>query len=366
MSFAFAFLVIVLMGLYVCRQYPKESLSDRRFRMACIVCHVTGHASLFLVFLLYRFLQGEPLQNAVLFISSVYFVMICCMGLTYLLLNIIRWIMRKKGRVVHRKKLTHIIVFAMALFVALLGFVNSLHLTTTAYAMTINKPCMLSKLDVVVLTDLHLGAGMTSRELTQAVQQTNAEKPDVVLIVGDLIDETTSEALAEDAAQQLSGLQAVYGVYFVPGNHDSKSSQPIDTLLTQAGIIKLDNEAVLLADSVNLVGQSCEKRQPVDAILAEQGMDVRQPTIVMQHIPRQLRQIADSGADLIVCGHTHGYHYPFGGVVLQCWNDLVYGQRRYGDTLAITSSGAAAWGFHYKYPSDDEIVVIHVRFSGEE
>ena len=366
MSFAFAFLITVLMGLYVCRQYPKESLSDRRFRMACIVCHITGLLSLFLVFLLYRFLPGEPLQNTVLFVSSVYFVMICCMGLMYLLLNIIRWLRRKKGHVVHRKKLTHIVVFAMALFVALLGFVNSLHLTTTAYAMTIHKPCALPKLDVVVLTDLHLGAGMTSRELTQAVQQTNAEKPDVVLIVGDLIDETTSAALAEDAAQQLSGLQAVYGVYFVSGNHDGKSSQSVDALLAKAGITKLDNEAVLLADSVNLVGQSCEMRQTVNAILAEQGMDVRQPTIVMQHIPRQLKQIAEDGADLIVCGHTHGYHYPFGGVVLQCWNDLVYGQRRYGDALAITSSGAAAWGFHYKYPSDDEIVAIHIQFGGEE
>lgn len=366
MSFVFAFLIIVLMGLYVCRQYPKETLADRRFRVASIAFHAAGLLSLFLLFLLYRFLPEGALQNGVLLVSSVYFVQICCMGLLYLLLNAIRWLLKKAGRTVLRKKFTHIVVFAVSLFVALLGFVNSLHLSVTAYDVTIDKPCALPKLDVVVITDLHLGAGMTSTELTQAVQQTNAEKPDVVLIVGDLIDETTSAKLAEDAARQLSELQSVYGVYFAPGNHDSKSSQSIDTLLAAAGITKLDNDATLLAGAVNLVGQSCETRQTVDAILAERGMDERRPTIVMQHIPRQLQQLADSGADLILCGHTHGYHYPFGGVVLQLWNDLVYGQRRYGDTLAITSSGAAAWGFHYKYASDDEIVVLHLRLNGEE
>lgn len=366
MSLVFAFLVTVLMGIYVNRQYPKETLADKRFRIISIIFHAVGLFSLLILFLHYRFLSSEALQDCVLFLSSIYFVLICCMGIQYLLINGVQWLLKRFGRAQIRKRFIHIIVFALALTIAVTGYVNSLHLTATRYDVMIDKPCAISKLDVAVMTDLHLGAGMTAKELTQAVAQVNAEKPDVVLIVGDLIDETTSAKAAEDAAQKLSELDAHYGVYFSLGNHDTKSTESIDALLEKAGIRKLDNSAVMLADAVNLVGQSCEARQAVDLILSESGMDAGKPTIVLQHIPRQLKQIAESGADLILCGHTHGYHYPFGGLVLQFWNDLVYGQRKFDNALAITSSGAAAWGFHYKFPSDDEIVMLHIQFAEEE
>ena len=33
---------------------------------------------------------------------------------------------------------------------------------------------------------------------------------------------------------------------------------------------------------------------------------------------------------------------------------------------AITTSGVSAWGYHYKWPAESEVVTIHVTFTGVE
>jgi hypothetical protein len=38
------------------------------------------------------------------------------------------------------------------------------------------------------------------------------------------------------------------------------------------------------------------------------------------------------------------------------------GIESYGKMTAVTTSGVSAWGFHYKWPAESEVVKIHLTF----
>ena len=82
---------------------------------------------------------------------------------------------------------------------------------------------------------------------------------------------------------------------------------------------------------------------------------------MLQHRPIQLQQLSDAGCDLVLAGHTHGFSIPFGFAVAVS-NDLVSGERNYGAMTAITSTGASAWGIHYKWPDTSDVVSVHMEF----
>ena len=71
--------------------------------------------------------------------------------------------------------------------------------------------------------------------------------------------------------------------------------------------------------------------------------------------------MADAGCDLAMAGHTHGFNIPqFLGSAM--FEDMYYGIKKYDNMTAITTSGVAAWGFHYKWPAKSEVVTIHLTF----
>ena len=69
---------------------------------------------------------------------------------------------------------------------------------------------------------------------------------------------------------------------------------------------------------------------------------------------------ASAGADLVLCGHTHGGQFiPINHVGE--WigeNCLRYGHEKRGDTDFIVSSGISIWTFRFKTGCKSEIVVI--------
>jgi len=79
-------------------------------------------------------------------------------------------------------------------------------------------------LKVAVMADLHVGAPYWDlRKLKQVVAATNAEKPDLVVILGDFVIQGViggSFVNPEPIADELAGLQAPLGVVAVLGNHD--------------------------------------------------------------------------------------------------------------------------------------------------
>jgi len=76
----------------------------------------------------------------------------------------------------------------------------------------------LEGLRIVQISDIHSGSFVFKDPLIRAVDMINAQKPDLVLFTGDLVNDTAEEM--DDFMDVLDKIKARYGVYSIFGNHD--------------------------------------------------------------------------------------------------------------------------------------------------
>lgn len=188
-------------------------------------------------------------------------------------------------------------------------------------------------LRVAVLTDLHVGSPHTGIEkLKQVVAQTNNERPDLVVILGDLVIQGVVGGQfvePEPIAEVLRGLQAPLGVVAVLGNHDWwYDGARVERALRDAGIVVLENKAHQVqhkGKSFWVVGIAdlWTRKPDIEGSLRQVAGD--DPIIVITHNPDIFPDIPRR-VSLTLAGHTHG-----GQVNLPAFGRLVvpskYGQR---------------------------------------
>jgi len=178
-------------------------------------------------------------------------------------------------------------------------------------------------LRVLHLSDLHVER-LTQRE-QQLIEHAHELRPDLILITGDLINTSyTREARAwAECRQLLTSLRAPLGVYAVSGSPLVDPSEVFEQVLTGTHVRRLQNESVPIElgcdgePPVTLVGLACTHLQQVDTQALAQTL-ARVPhnphtpfTILMYHSPDLIREAAQAGIDLYLCGHTHGGQIRF-------------------------------------------------------
>ncbi|WP_369257311.1 metallophosphoesterase [Geodermatophilus amargosae] len=228
----------------------------------------------------------------------------------------------------------------------------------------------LDGLRIVTFSDGHLSATYGGRRFERLVETVNAQRPDVVAIVGDLVDGEVDE-LREEVAP-LADLVSDQGVYFVTGNHEYF----VDTTawlrhLSSLGVDVLRNERVPItrggasfdlagvddrtAASSGLPGHGAS----VDAAL--DGRDDAVPVVLMAHQPVQVEQARAAGVDLQLSGHTHGGQlWPF-DYAIRLDQPAVEGLSRHGDTQLYVTSGAGYWGPPMRIGARPEVTVVELR-----
>lgn len=229
-------------------------------------------------------------------------------------------------------------------------------------------PAELNGFRIVQLTDLHLGKSANIDWLTQVVARTNAAKPDLILLTGDIVDGSVDDLAP--LIKQLQGLQARYGIYLVPGNHEYYSGfRDWMRCFTALGFHPLLNEKVRLplpAGSINLIGVTdLAARQ-----YQEEGPDLRNllpdPTafnILLSHQPRLAAHFAVSRADLMLSGHTHGGMAVGLSALVALFNGgWVNGWYRIANMQLFISPGTGVWiGFPFRLgvPSEISLLTLH-------
>ncbi|HET6393947.1 MAG TPA: metallophosphoesterase [Blastococcus sp.] len=231
----------------------------------------------------------------------------------------------------------------------------------------------LDGLRIVTFSDGHLSATYGGRRFERLVELVNEQRPDVVAIVGDLVDGDVSE-LREEAAP-LADLVSEQGVFFVTGNHEYF----VDTNawlrhLPTLGVDVLRNERVAIgrggatfdlagiddrtAASSGLPGHGAD----LDAAL--DGRDDGVPVVLLAHQPVLVEQAAAAGVDLQLSGHTHGGQlWPF-DYVIRLDQPSVEGLSRHGDTQLYVTSGAGYWGPPMRVGARPEVTVVELRAPG--
>ncbi|MBM3976372.1 MAG: hypothetical protein FJ299_05210 [Planctomycetes bacterium] len=172
----------------------------------------------------------------------------------------------------------------------------------------------LDGLSIVHLSDLHAGPFLRGGDLARAVERTNALRPDLIVLTGDLVTHAAEEAwwILED----LAALRAPLGVCAVFGNHDyhGRREREIRSAYAARGIEFLCDEARPLCDgALWLIGLEDleEKRGARDAF-------ARVPpgacAIALCHNPKGAPALHARGCALVLSGHTHGGQINLPGI----------------------------------------------------
>ncbi|MGW5425719.1 metallophosphoesterase [Streptomyces sp. NPDC004059] len=215
---------------------------------------------------------------------------------------------------------------------------------------------------IAVVSDIHLGP-ILGRDFAQKVVDTvNATQPDLIAVVGDLVDGSVKDL--GPAAAPLARLRARHGAYFVTGNHEYFSGAEQWVAEVRAlGLHPLENARTELpyfdlAGVNDLQGES-EGRGP-DFGKALGDRDTARACVLLAHQPVQIHEAVRYGVDLQLSGHTHGGQLWPGNLLAAAANPTVAGLDRYGDTQLYVTRGAGAWGPPTRVGAPSDVTVIEL------
>ncbi|MEV0176718.1 metallophosphoesterase [Streptomyces sp. NPDC050803] len=215
---------------------------------------------------------------------------------------------------------------------------------------------------IAVVSDIHLGPVLGRGFAQKVVDTINATQPDLIAVVGDLVDGSVKDL--GPAAAPLAGLKARHGTFFVTGNHEyfSGAEQWVEEV-RRLGMRPLENDRTELPwfdlAGVNDVAGEDEGQGP-DFAKALGDRDTARACVLLAHQPVQIHDAVEHGVDLQLSGHTHGGQLWPGNLIASAANPTLAGLERYGDTQLYVSRGAGAWGPPTRVGAPSDITVIEL------
>lgn len=259
---------------------------------------------------------------------------------------------------------------AVSLYFAYLIFYSTRHLKLMHQELHFPLlPKAFDGIRICQLTDLHLGSfGSRASYIQRIIDSTLAQKPDLILFTGDLVNFCSDEALPY--REQLARLSAPMGVYSILGNHDyllHGHFNEKERLLDMKRLMRLENEIgwklledrhVLLekdGEQIALAGVGNVSSNPYFTRMggklthALKGIPEGVFTILLSHDPSHWRAevLSHDNVSLTLSGHTHGLKYKLAGLHPSHWklheSSGVY--RQDGKVLHVSEGLGSAFSF---------------------
>jgi hypothetical protein len=376
MFFEISYLLYLSGNIYLLWRGWKALAGTGLFRILVFILYLPFS---YTFFLWHRLERGEPsiFKQTICALGSFYPGVLLYLVLFTVLVDLLRlidhffpffprWVRENRRRA---GRLTFVVVVGITFALLFAGMFYARHVRIHAMEIAIDKKAAgMESLNLVFLSDIHLGPYLHISRLKKIVQMINSLDPDVVLILGDIVNEEALTSEKERLPDTLAKIRAPFGVYACMGNHEYfagiKNSLE---LFRRSGIIGLQNQAVLVAGSFYLVGRSNrsyiahnERRMPLKEILKDVNMNL--PVILMDHQPVHLEEAAEAGVDLQLSGHTHGGAvFPITLVNARLY-EIGRGYGRKMDTQYYVTVGVGVWSPPIRIGTTSEIVQMRVKF----
>lgn len=307
------------------------------------------------------------IAKAMSFVGHSFFIVVAYLFIAFLLVDIIRTINHFVPLIPDMRLFR---LYAMLITLAVLsvlmvwGNYKFNHPVTKTLTIQSNKPPQNKEIKIVAVSDIHLGVSIDKKRLQQYVKLINAEKPDLVLIAGDLIDRSLKPVVSQKMDEELRMIHAPMGVFVIFGNHEyyGEGDHHIADFYQKSNIKLLRDTSVLVNNELNLVGRD-DKHNPNRKDLKDLlSSTTDKPVIVLDHQPYHLEDAVNNNVDLQISGHTHNGQFFPANLIVKSIFELGYGYLRKGNTHYYVSSGLGLWGPQYRLGSQSELVVINFRY----
>jgi len=187
--------------------------------------------------------------------------------------------------------------------IAIIVFAFNQNLTVSYYTVETEK--IGGRITFALVTDLH-----SCNYGDEPINAIDAEKPDAILMCGDIFDD---ELPPDNATEFIKNVSGKYPCYYVSGNHEfwSGKADEFKAVLKSYGVKVLEGTGEVLeigADKIRIIGVD----DPVSGSYAEQIKELNAAantemfTILLSHRPERMDELLPLNPDLVLAGHAHG------------------------------------------------------------
>lgn len=316
------------------------------------------------------------------------------MAYSYIIMDkIIFSLVRQKGDLMKYILIILILIFLLILW----SLIEHRFIVTKDYLIKSNKLEIDSQnISFVVISDLHNRS--YSKKNIKLIQKILEQKPDFVIIAGDLITKRRP-CYPGNAYDLLVELKKHYPIYYAYGNHEEyyedlirkktdhsdkelialkESWKSYKDMLLKLGVHILDNDSLLLYNNrvritgLSIPGDFYVKGKPPELKKEEIISYIGRPNnkeyqILIAHNPVYFKEYIEWGADLILSGHLHGglIRIPFiGGVIspqVRLFPKYDGGLYKEKQKNMIVSRGAGNHSFMPRFLNPPELLKITLK-----
>lgn len=235
------------------------------------------------------------------------------------------------------------IILIIGLVIAYGFFIEPKLITVKEHKITLSSwPDNFNGFKIVHISDLHYGRLFDEKSLNKLVDSINEQKPDIVVLTGDLIDKDTNmtTSMANKISELLNKIDASSGKYAINGNNDLNFDEWTN-IISGGGFKDLNNTYDTIYkdgyDYIFIAGASTVKdkvnindklKTAIDYLNSfESGGPIYK--ILLLHEPDVIDDLSVNPFNLILAGHSHAgqVRLPFIGAVI-----LPEGAQKYYDS----------------------------------
>jgi hypothetical protein len=257
-------------------------------------------------------------------------------------------------------------------WLALAGYAGSRRLEVRRFVAVVpDLPTAADGLTVVQVSDLHVGPQTSRRHLARVMAAVVAEKPELIAVTGDLVDDFPRDA--EHYAAGLGALAAPLGVFAVPGNHEVYSgwaelrprleALPLTLLVNRSvKIARHGGHLVVAGTGDPAAPRGAEVAPDIDGALA--GVPAGTFVLALAHNPALWPELAARGVGLTLSGHTHWGQLAF---PRRRWSlaspflELAMGAHTKGKSVLYIHPGTNYWGIPFRLGHAAQVAIITLR-----
>lgn len=232
-------------------------------------------------------------------------------------------------------------------------------------------PRDLDGLRILHVSDIHIGAFLSERELARVIDAASETRPHVAVVTGDLL---TSPGDPLDACiRQLARIKTDGGTFGCMGNHErfARAEDRTAAVAARAGVrfLRLESQVLRFGNStINLAGVDYQSQgNAEDYLLGAESLIVPGAVnIMLSHNPDVFPVAAQQGYNLLLAGHTHGGQITV-EILDQTLNPArfltpyVYGLYGTAASAAYVTRGIGTIGIPARIGAPPEISLLRLR-----